>query len=405
MKTYLVGGAVRDYVLGVPNADRDYVVTGATHADMLYMGFEKVGAEFPVYLCQGGEEYALARREKKNGNGYHGFDVDFGPEVTLAEDLSRRDFTINSMAMDPNDNFDVVDPFNGMVDLKNKVLRHTSNAFQEDPVRVLRMARFMARFGPEWVVAPETMTLAAVMSKRGDLDHLTAERVWKELSRALMEKHPRLFFDTLLKADCLHKLFPEVYALVSALEAHRWHPEGNAYEHTMLVLNQAVVNGYDLETRLACLCHDFGKGLTKKENFPAHYGHDVNGVPVTQNFCDRLTVPSKMRDRAMKATRYHMYAHQFENMKSNTFVKMFDDMRALNDPDSVRVLYEVMRCDTRGRLYSEDADVSHVEVLLNAFDAYRSVKFNDVFPNGETNVNAIKDKMMKARAAAVAAAR
>ena len=315
MKTYLCGGAVRDMLMGLEPKDRDYVVVGSSPSDMLAAGFSQVGADFPVFLHpETGDEYALARREKKTGTGYLGFTSEFGVDVTLEEDLGRRDLTINSMALeeDPSDRFwgyRLHDPFNGEDDLDDKVLRHTSNAFEEDPVRVLRLARFRARLGSEWTVAPETVSLVASMAKRGVLNELTAERVWKELSRALMEPHPRLFFDTLLECDALHVLFPEVYRLKTALEARRWHPEGDAYEHTMLVLTQAANKWFDMEARLACLVHDFGKGLTRRDQLPKHYGHEMSGVAVAKSFCDRLTVPSKMRDRAMKTTRYHTVSY------------------------------------------------------------------------------------------------
>lgn len=407
---YLVGGAVRDLLMGMEPKDCDFVVVGSTHEEMIAAGFEKVGADFPVFLNPiTGEEYALARREKKTGNGYLGFISEFGVDVTLDEDLSRRDLTVNSMAIKegigPTDILNsLVDPFNGYRDLTDKVLRHTSNAFNEDPVRVLRLARFRARFGPDWTIAPETKELVYSMAKKGVLNELTAERVWKELSRALMESYPRLFFDTLMECDALHVLFPEVYRLATALESHRHHPEKNAYEHTMLVLTQAALNDTPLEVRLACLCHDFGKGLTPRDLLPKHYGHDVKGVPVTESFCNRLTVPAKMRDRVMKTTRYHMAGHSLDKLNPKTFVKMFDDMGALNDPQTVNILYNVFICDERGRLGSETNGIDHCMVLLRKFEAYRSVKFVDVFPNGETNVNKIKDGMVRARIQAVKSA-
>lgn len=414
MKTYLVGGAVRDMLMGMTPKDKDYVVVGSTVEDMLAAGFEKVGADFPVFL-KDNEEYALARREKKTGTGYLGFTSEFGVDVTLEDDLSRRDLTINSMSMQRMEDteffvegdeghFAVFDPFGGKDDLNAKVLRHTSNAFQEDPVRVLRLARFRARFGADWKVAKETSNLVHDMAKKGVLNELTAERVWKELSRALMEPHPRLFFDTLLECDALHVLFPEVYALCSSMESRKWHPEGNAYEHTMLVLTQSALFGFDLESRFAALVHDFGKGLTPKHLMPKHYGHDVNGVAVVEAFSNRLTVPAKMRDRAMKATRFHMNMHKLDELTPKTFVKMFDEMGSLNDPDTVFVLLRVGMCDERGRLGSENNSVDQLNVLLTKWETFKSVKFNDVFPNGEKNVDKIKEGMKRARTQAVATA-
>jgi tRNA nucleotidyltransferase (CCA-adding enzyme) len=324
--------------------------------------------------------------------------------VDLCTDCSRRDLTINSMSMEDEGDegqYAVFDPYGGQDDLRNKVLRHTSDAFADDPVRVLRLARFRARFGPEWTVASETVALVSQMSKSGVLNELNAERVWKEMSRALMEPNPRLFFDTLLEVDALHVIFPEVYRLKTALEARRWHPEGDAYEHTMLVLTQSALFNLDLETRFACLVHDIGKGITPRDQLPKHHGHDVKGVSLVSDFANRLTVPSKMRDRAMKATRYHMSMHKLNELNPKTFVKMFDDMGALNDPYSVNVLYFVGICDERGRLGSENNSVEHCWELITKFEAYRSVKFADVFPNGQTDVNKIKDGMFRARIKAI----
>jgi tRNA nucleotidyltransferase (CCA-adding enzyme) len=406
---FLVGGAVRDMLMGLEPKDRDYVVVGSSPSDMLAAGFSQVGADFPVFLHpETGDEYALARREKKTGTGYLGFTSEFGTDVTLEEDLGRRDLTINSMAFEAEEDnpgsFLVHDFFGGKDDLHAKVLRHTSNAFEEDPVRVLRLARFRARLGSEWTVAPETVTLVAKMAKAGVLNELTAERVWKELSRAMEEEFPRLFFDTLLECDALHVLFPEVYRLKTALESRRWHPEGDAYEHTMIVLTQAVRKGFDLQTRLACLVHDFGKGLTPRDQLPKHYGHEMSGVPVTKNFCDRLTVPSKMRDRVMKTTRYHMHMHKLDTLNPKTFVNMFMDMGAFNDPEVVFLLWSVGVCDHNGRLGSENESTVHLMKLLDIWHRVKSVKFADVFPDGETNVERIKDGMFKARVRAVKAA-
>jgi tRNA nucleotidyltransferase (CCA-adding enzyme) len=409
MNQFLVGGAVRDMLMGLEPKDRDYVVVGSSPEEMLTAGFSQVGADFPVFLHpETGDEYALARREKKTGTGYLGFTSEFGTDVTLEDDLSRRDLTINSMAFEAEEDnpghYLVHDYFGGKTDLQNKVLRHTSNAFEEDPVRVLRLARFRARLGAEWTVAPETVALVSQMAKRGVLSELTAERVWKELSRALEEEFPRLFFDTLLECDALHVLFPEVYRLKTALEARRWHPEGDAYEHTMLVLTQAAESNFDLETRLACLVHDFGKGLTSRDQLPKHYGHEMSGVKVARDFCDRLTVPSKMRDRVMRTTRFHMHMHKLDTLNPKTFVNMFMEMDAFRDPEVVLLLWAVGVCDHNGRLGSEDEPTEHLMKVRHMFDAVRAVKFADVFPDGQNNTQKIKDGMFKARVQAAKAA-
>jgi tRNA nucleotidyltransferase (CCA-adding enzyme) len=403
MKIYIVGGAVRDMLLGQDSKDLDYVVVGSTPDQMIAEGFKQVGADFPVFLHpETGDEYALARRERSTGDGYLDFETEFGIDVTLEEDLARRDLTINSIAYE---SWGYTDPFNGQADIKNKVLRHTSDAFMEDPVRVLRLARFRARFGPGWTVAKETRDMVHDMAKRGVLDNLQPDRVWKEMSRALMEDHPRLFFDTLLECDALQVVFPEIYKLKTALESMRWHPEGNAYEHTMLVLTQSARFEYGLDIRYASLVHDFGKGLTPRDKLPKHYGHDVKGVAVVDEFSRKNGVPSRMREHAMKATRYHMMLHKLNEINPKTFVKMFDDMSVLNDPHSVIVLYCVGVCDERGRLGSENNSFEHLNNLVIAHHAYSKVKFADVFPNGETNANKIQDGLRRARIAAVANAK
>lgn len=415
IRMYRVGGAVRDQLMGHQPQDVDYVVTGVTEKQLLAARpfgetLTKIEAQnFPVYHDSKGNEWALARRERKEGSGYHGFAVEFGSEVTIEDDLARRDLSANSMAVEIFEDMktrvtSIIDPFGGQDDIKNKVLRHTTGAFAEDPVRVLRLARFRARFGPDWTIASETKDLIWSMNKAGVLNELTAERVWKELSRALMEPHPRLFFDTLYECDVLGTLFPEIYRLKTALESLKWHPEGDAFSHVQLVLTQSAEMGHDLETRVMCLVHDLGKGITPRDQLPKHYGHDVKGVPLARDFLMRLTAPSSFIKHAEKVTRYHMAGHRLTQMNAKTFVKMFDDMGILNDPESVNLLYRTFQCDTRGRLGSEKDDISHLDIFLDIAEAYKSVKFADVFPNGETNPNKIKDGLFRARVQAVKAA-
>lgn len=397
MQTYLVGGAVRDTLMGMSPQDLDYVVVGSTPEEMLSSGFVQVGADFPVFL-KAGVEYALARRETKTGRGYLGFTSEFGTDVTLAEDLSRRDLTINSIAADPEyPTHFIYDPYNGYADIQNRILRHTSDAFAEDPVRVLRLARFRARFGPGWTIAPETVQLVRTMGRAGVLDELTPERVWKELSRALMEPNPRLFFDTLLDCDVLHILFPEVYALKGALELREHHPEGDAYEHTMLVLTQSASAGNDLYDRLAALVHDFGKGVTPRDRLPRHFGHEDAGVPVVEAFCNRLTVPTNMRQQVMAVTKYHMHMHLLYEIKAKTYVKMFMDLGAWRAPDTVEMLYRLGISDLRGRLGHGMDPIQHLNLVKEVWAAVRVVKFDDVFPDGETRPERIKEGLYRAR--------
>lgn len=398
VEIHMVGGAVRDMLMGIEPKDIDYVVVGANHQYMIENGFSLIGKDFPVYIDINGDEYALARRERSTGDGY----VDFTFEVdgvTLDQDLERRDLTINAIAIqkqdyDPN-SYVVYDPFGGQDDIANKVLRPVSNAFMEDPVRVLRVARFRARYGADWKISPELHDMVYSMAKKGMLDGLQKDRIWKEMSRALMEPHPRLFFDTLLEMDALHKIFPDVYKLLTALESRKWHPEGNAYEHTMLVLSQAAKFGFDLDVRFACLVHDIGKGLTRFEHMPSHFGHDIKGSEMIEDFCRKYAVPSNIMKLSKFATRYHMYCHKVFTLNPKTYESMFSDCRGSSE--YVEVLIKVGMCDERGRLGSENATVTQIEVFRDMLAAYNSVSFNAVFPNGETKVEKIKEGLRRAR--------
>lgn len=394
---YIVGGYVRDMLMGVDAKDKDFVVVGANRQYMLDNGYAQVGVDFPVFISKDGDEYALARKERSNGDGYVDFEFDTDG-VSLENDLERRDLTINAIAMDAETG-ELFDPFGGQKDIQDKVFRPVSDAFAEDPVRVLRVARLRARFGAEWSYSDSLVSMVARMVKHGKLDSLQKDRVWKEMSRALMEPHPRLFFDTLLELDALHVVFPEIYKLLTALEIRRYHPEGNAYEHTMLVLTQAAINDYDLKTRYACLMHDIGKTLTPFDKLPKHYGHDVNGVELVKEFSDKYSVPSELKSLAAFACRYHMYMHNLVSHNSKTFVNVFDSCR--NRIEFVDVLYKVGVCDERGRKGCEENDVTGLVRLFDYHKAYASVKFENVFPMGEKNLDKIKDGMRKTRIASI----
>lgn len=318
--------------------------------------------------------------------------------VDLVTDCSRRDLTINSIAIDVKTN-EYINPYGGIDDIKNKVFRPVSDHFMEDPVRVLRVARFYARFGSEWTLSTDLKKMVRKMVKDGKLSALQPDRVWKELSRAMMEPYPRLFFDALLELDALHVVFPEIYKMLTALKSRLYHPEGNAYEHTMLVLTQAAQNYDCLTTRMAALLHDIGKTLTPFNKLPAHYGHDVNGVALVAEFCDKYHVPVDIKQVSMYTCRYHMNMHWLPELNAKTIVKMFDE-RKQND-DKIEYLYRVGVCDERGRLGSEQNDVSNLSLLKDMFAAYKTVKFSTVFPNGETNPNKIKDGLFKARVSVV----
>lgn len=406
LKTYLVGGAVRDLMLGLEPKDRDYVVVGSTEQQMLDLGFSKIGADFPVFLHpETGDEYALARRERKTGKGYTGFTCEFDPSVTLEEDLGRRDLTMGAMAMDAYGNLS--DPFGGVQDLTNKVLRHVSaSAFVEDPVRVLRLARFAARM-PEFEVAPDTVDLVSKMAQAGTLAELQKDRVWKELSRALVETEPRRFFDVLGEAGALSSVFPEVHALQDTLENVKWHPEGNTYEHTMLVLTaMSKLRPGSVEDAMFALVHDFGKALTPRHLQPKHHGHghEVTGVPVVEKFMTRLGLGGTFVRRAKTLTRFHIHMHRLDVMKASTFVKMFGEMDAFRDEEVVEHLMWLGAADHRGRLGHENADFGQLFHVMNLAAAANSVKFDDlgVAPPPVTKPERVKELMFKARTKEVA---
>lgn len=392
---YIVGGYVRDKLMGGDAKDRDYVVVGANRQYMLDNGYAQVGVDFPVFISKDGDEYALARKERSNGDGYVDFEFDT-EGVSLEDDLERRDLTINAIAMDMVSG-ELIDPFGGQQDIQDKVFRPVSNAFEEDPVRVLRVARLRARFGEEWSYSDSLISMVSRMVKHGKLDSLQKDRVWKEMSRALMEPYPRLFFDTLLELDALHVVFPEIYKLLTALEIRRYHPEGNAYEHVMLVLTQAAINGYDLKTRYACLMHDIGKTLTPFDKLPKHYGHDVNGVELVKEFSDKYSVPTDIKRVAMICCKHHMKGHTYNQLNKKTIVRLMDELNVNHTSLYSDALYQVFICDERGRLGSESNSVDHLGKFLENIKEYKSVKFSEVFPKGETNTQKIKDGLFKCR--------
>ena len=407
MKIYLVGGAVRDARMGLEPEDRDYLVVGAEPEDMLALGYEQVGADFPVFLHpETNDEYALARRERKTGSGYMGFEVEATPDVTVEQDLMRRDLTINAMALDLDaQDGGLIDPFGGARDLQDRVLRHTSEAFAEDSVRVLRLARLRARYGAEWTVAPETRDLCARMAREGALDELKGDRIWKELSRALGETSPRLFFDTLLEVGALRAIFPEVDDLRELPEKLKWHPEGNTYAHTMLVLEAARRLSDDLRVLFPALCHDFGKALTPAENRPSYKMHDVLGVERVEAFSDRVRAPGKVKKAAMVGCRYHMRMHDFQLMSPYKLARMLKKMGAFSDPELVGQLVLLGKADRRGRLGAHDLDVSHLDLLVEMFEAAKDVQFQDAVaefcPRNPPVGLAAGDLMHKARGAAI----
>ncbi len=351
-KVYLVGGAVRDALLGIPVKERDWVVVGATPAWMLSQGYRPVGKDFPVFLHpQTGEEYALARTERKQGVGYHGFVLNAEPDVTLEEDLRRRDLTINAMAQDLQTG-EVIDPYGGRKDLEARVLRHVSDAFKEDPLRVLRVARFAAKLAPlGFVLAPETHRLLEYMSASGELDALTPERVWKEVEKALRTQMPHVFFQVLHEVGALRALFPEIAALDGVAQSPKWHPEGDALTHTWLVLQEAAEMTGEVATRFAALVHDVGKGVTPKESWPNHPGHERAGEPLVRALCQRYRVPHQIREVALKATRWHGHFHRVPEGKisPDKVLGMLKAVDVFRKPALFAQLLDVAEADYRGR--------------------------------------------------------
>lgn len=371
--TFLVGGAVRDEMLDIPVTDRDWVVVGSTPDKLLDAGYKPVGKDFPVFLHPTThEEYALARVERKTGTGYHGFAFDTDSSVTLEEDLSRRDLTINAIAK--ADSGELIDPYNGKQDLDNRVLRHVSDAFVEDPVRILRVARFMARFACYgFKVADETLCLMRSMVDKGEVNHLVAERVWQEMQGALTAATPRAFFDTLHACGALRIVLPEVAALDGIPQKAKWHPEIDTYIHTMMVLEQAARLCSGVNTRFAALCHDLGKATTPKDMLPAHHGHEQRGEQLTDVLCKRLRVPKHPRDLATLTARFHTHCHRAHELKPTTLVDTLRSLDVLRKPERFKEYLLVCEADKRGRLGFEESDYPQAVFMAKAASVIGSV--------------------------------
>lgn len=372
MKRYVVGGAVRDRLLGLPVNDRDWVVVGSTPESMLAAGYTPVGRDFPVFLHpQTHEEHALARTERKSGRGYHGFVFQAAPDVTIEQDLARRDLTINAIAEDP-DTGTLIDPYHGQRDLQQRVLRHVSDAFAEDPVRLLRLARFAARFA-DFTVAPETQALMRRMVDAGEIDALVPERVWQELSRGLMEARPDRMLDVLRGSGALARLLPEVDNLWGVPQPAAHHPEVDTGEHLLLVLRCAAQLQTPLTVRYACLCHDLGKGTTPPDDWPRHIGHEGRSVRLAQRVADRWRVPTDCRELAELAAREHGNIHRSAELNAAALVRLFDRCDAWRRPQRFAELLLACECDARGRLGREDEAYPQRPRLQQALDTARAV--------------------------------
>ena len=401
MKTYLVGGAVRDRRLGLAGADRDHVVVGATPEQMIAEGFRPVGKDFPVFLHpQTGEEYALARTERKTAPGYRGFVFHADPGVTLEDDLVRRDFTINAMAEDESGA--LVDPFDGERDLRERVLRHVSPAFAEDPVRILRGARFLARFAPlGFALAPETLALMRDMVERGEVDHLVPERVWQEMQRALASARPSAFIGVLRDSGALAKLLPEVDALFGVPQRAEFHPEIDAGIHTQMVCDQAArLAPGNARIGFAALVHDLGKALTPAEVLPKHIQHERTGVAPVRAVCGRYKVPTDYRELAVAACREHLNVHRLDELRPETVHELIARCDGFRQPQRIAEMAVVCEADKRGRLGREDEAYPQAGLLLRLHAAACAVQARDL-DTGGLEGPAIGEALRKARIAAI----
>lgn len=414
MKTYLVGGAVRDELLKYPVKERDWVVVGATPQTLRDQGFTQVGKDFPVFLHpKTKEEYALARTERKKGHGYTGFETQYDPNVTLEEDLLRRDLTINAIARD--DDGTLVDPYGGSKDLSARVLRHVSSAFTEDPLRVLRVARFAARYAHlDFTVAEETMALMSDIVAQGELGYLPTERIWVEAERALRERDPQVFVEVLRQCGALKVLLPEVDALFGVPQKATYHPEIDTGVHTMMVLKQAALLSrrglHTTETAesgsstvvFAALTHDLGKGITPSDVLPSHRGHERAGLPLVENVCERLKVPNAHRQLALTVCEYHLHMHRVRELRGDTLLKLLEATGALRQPDRFENYLMACEADSRGREGLEDKDYPQAEYLRQARDIAAAVTAADLpslnSKNTKLEGKAIGEALRKERA-------
>jgi tRNA nucleotidyltransferase (CCA-adding enzyme) len=403
MKTYIVGGAVRDRLLGLPVQDRDHVVIGATPAQMLALGYTPVGKDFPVFLHpKTHEEYALARTERKTAAGYKGFVFHTDASVTLEQDLIRRDLTVNAIAQDEDGL--LTDPFHGQQDLQNRIFRHVSSAFAEDPVRILRLARFAARFSVapnNFSVAPETMALMQEMVAAGEVDALVPERVWQELARGLMEVRPSRMFEVLRECGALQRLLPELDALWGVPQPPKHHPEIDTGVHVMLVVDYAAQQGHSLAIRFAALMHDLGKGSSDPEKWPSHHGHEQRGVALVEAVCQRLKVPGECRDLAIMTARDHGNVGRALEMRPATLLELFERNDAFRKPQRFFDMLKAAECDCFGRAGLVDIQFPQPAYLIAALAAAQAVNAGAVAQAHIGQPQKIAEAIRQARVAAV----
>lgn len=371
MQTYIVGGAVRDELLGFAVKDRDYVVVGSTPEAMLAAGFKPVGKDFPVFLHpETRDEYALARTERKTAKGYKGFSIYAAPEVTLEQDLARRDLTINAIAR--ADDGQLVDPFNGIADIKSRTLRHVSDAFAEDPVRILRVARFSARL-VDFNVAPETMDLMRQMVEAGEVDALVAERVWQELAKGLLEQKPSRMFEVLRACGALQKILPELDRLWGVPQPELHHPEIDTGVHIMMVVDYAASQNFSLPIRFAALMHDLGKGTTPRELLPKHIGHEQRSANLLKEVCKRLRVPNDCKELGVMTAKFHGKLHQAPQMRPATLLEFLIELDAIRQPDRFKDFLKACEADSRGRAGYADCETPAAELMVKVLQAAAGV--------------------------------
>jgi tRNA nucleotidyltransferase (CCA-adding enzyme) len=378
MDTYLVGGAVRDALLGRPVSERDYVVVGSTPEQMLAAGFKPVGSDFPVFLHPlTHDEYALARTERKSGQGYAGFTFYTSPDLTLEEDLIRRDLTINAMAQAPDGR--LIDPYGGQQDLADRWLRHVSPAFAEDPLRVLRVARFAARYAPlGFQIAPDTLQLMTELVNSGELNSLTAERVWKETQRALAEDRADVYIDVLRQCGALRVLMPELDQLFGVPQRPQHHPEIDSGIHTLMTLQRACEAGYHDRVRWAALLHDVGKGYTPEDEWPRHLQHEERGISPVLALCDRFKVPTSFRELAELVCREHLMCHRAQDLRAGTVWRLLQRLDVMRRPERVEEFIQACQCDARGRLGLENRPYPQADFMRSAMQAVRGIRANDL---------------------------
>ena len=373
MEIYLVGGAVRDKLLHRPVREKDWVVVGASPAVLESQGYRKVGKSFPVFLHPAtNEEYALARTETKTGPGYHGFEVYAGEDVTLEMDLQRRDLTINAIAEAADGT--LIDPCNGRADIADRVLRHVSPAFREDPLRILRVARFAARFSDlGFKVAPETIALMREMAANGELDTLAPERIWKETAIALLETRPDVYLQTLRDCGALSHIFPEIDRLFGVPQPVKWHPEIDTGIHILLVLHMSAKLSGSLAVRFAAMVHDLGKGITDPQYWPSHHDHEKRGLELIEKLCDRLAVPNHCRELALHVCHFHTLCHRAGELRPETILKLFENTDAFRRPDRFEEFLTACEADARGRTGLENSGYPQADILRTALSAAAGV--------------------------------